>query len=128
MKSSPQVTQLTGVTPTPLKLSVFNYWQEIEVLIEQRTLPQELGTCLRSLISSHVHKTIPPEAKPHLVTYASVYLPDGIEFSGVAGHEMCGLYDVMVFVPDFGKELKLRAFFYLVRKWPGGQLKYSRDV
>ncbi len=117
------LAQADPVTGTPLKLTVSEWWRELDRLIKDGTIPTELGMCLKSLVGAHFTKSIPPAASHHLVELAKIHLGGGIELSDSA---LDKLYDVMVFVPD-DKEIN-RSFFLLVPKYPGGQLTYLQDV
>lgn len=119
-------TQHQGKIPsTPLRLTTLNYWQELEGLRTTLPMPTTLVDCLKELVSSHVHATIGPEATSRLIEQAKHYLNDGILLSDAIGD---WLYDVMVFVPNVGEVTATRSFFRLIRKWPGGRLKYLGDI
>ena len=109
-----------------LLLTTANYWKEIDQHMTDKLIPTDLGMCLRALIGSHLHVTIPPEALPRLVQFAKDYLADGIV---LRNHLMQDEpYDIMVFVPDNGQKEKLRSFFRLIPRWRGGRLRYLTEI
>jgi hypothetical protein len=110
---------------SPLKLTTADYWQELEKLAKEGTLPRVLAICLKSLVCSHINKSIPPQADPYTTRLAKGYLVGGIMISDSAGDS---LYDVMVFVPNPEEERTKRSFFRLVYKGNGGRLKYLDEI
>ncbi len=121
MENSAQMKTATA----SLKLTTWAYWEELDELMEDDRIQVELGMCLRALISSHINKTIPPEASSTLVQIAKNHLAGGIILSDSAGEQF---YDLMVFVPDAGGEATRRSFFRLIPKYPGGRFKYLNDI
>ena len=107
----------------PLRLSSSGYWQEIDNMVKDGSLPRELGLLLNEVIGSFFSRAVPAEATSHLINLAKQYLQGGIKLSNSA---MDCLYDIMVFIPDPGKDL--RSFFLLVRKYPEGRLKYLDET
>jgi hypothetical protein len=108
----------------PLNLTTANYWQQLEELATSGKMPRDLTDTLKSLVSSHIGNAIGPEAKYPVVRMAREHLKDGILLIDSAGEL---LYDVVVFLPDKPDD-DMRNFFYLVRRWPGGQLHYLESL
>ncbi len=126
MKEPLVTTQNQGkISPTLIRLTTTNYWQQLEGLRATQGVPVTLVDCLKGLVASHLHATIGPEATSRLIEQAKHYLKDGILLSDSVGD---WLYDVMVFVPNGEEKTATRSFFRLIRKWPGGQLKYLEDI
>lgn len=109
----------------PIKLTNSGWWQQIDALQQNGTLPDIVGCLLKGLVSSHMFKTIPPTATPNSIMLAKKYLRGGIEISDSA---IDTLYDVVVYTPDNGKENDLRHFFFLIHKYPNGRLKYLDEL
>ncbi len=106
--------------PEPLKLSRENYWQELEAMRKDGTLPLEVVDTLKSLISSHFNHTFGPEARGRVLAMVREHLKGGIFFSDTNRHGGIteSLHDVGVVVPD--DLVKGRSFFILLPKYPGG--------
>lgn len=110
----------TEVFPS-IYLTYSNYRQELIRFWRSFGMPRDLIDCLIELVSSHIHSLTPPEATPQLIELAKRFLRNGIV---LADSYSKTTYDVMVFVPNPGEEKGTRSFFRLIRKWPGGELKY----
>ena len=107
--------------PVPLELTLDRYWEELEKLGKIGIIPPELGMMLKALVTTHLRETIPPEATRYLTTLAMSHLQGGIQLDD-------HLYDVAVFVPNSGDKVATRSFFKLIPKYPGGWLKYLKDI
>lgn len=110
----------------PLKLTKRGYWKEIEILMDKMLLPTEVGILLEGVINTHINSVIPPAVKASQIELAKEYLEGGILLTGDDRIER--LFEVGVFVPDPGKEDKLKSFFLLLPKWNEGEVKYLRDL
>ncbi len=109
----------------PIKISVENYWQELESMGQCGQLPRVLASELKALINSFIHKTITSQATPVVIQMAKEYLPCGIVLTN---GEVENHYTVMVFIPDVGKEQTTRTFFQLVPGYQNGKLRYLDEV
>lgn len=105
-------------------LTISNYWQELEQLRRDGSMPASFVDCLKSLVSSHINSTIGPEATPHRIGQAKEYMLGGILLSS---SDMDRLYDVVVFIPNDCSSPINRSFFTLVRKWNGGEVRYLKS-
>ena len=114
---------------TPLTLTRSDYWQEIETLIKARKLPIELGDHLKALVNAHFNNAIRPtvslETDTRLIQQAKDHLNGGILLQDREGEDAGGdrLYNVALYIPHQGEEVRNRSFFYLIPRFPGGELK-----
>jgi hypothetical protein len=116
---------LARATASVIRITRACWWQDLEALRTTIGMPEALVGCLKELVSSHINNVVPPDATPHLVRLAKMYLNDGVKISDSAGDM---LYDVVVFVPDPDKTERLRTFFRLIPKCRGGSFKHLKDV
>ncbi|HBI17687.1 MAG TPA: hypothetical protein DDY52_06130 [Candidatus Moranbacteria bacterium] len=117
-----QKAYLTCYQKVPIWLTTARYERELYILVKEESIPLALGRFLIAVIVAHVQKNTAAIATDSRIQLAKAYLQGGIELSDSA---MNYLFDVMLFVPEDEKE---RSFFVLVKKYPGGQLKYLKDV
>ena len=95
-----------------LRLSIDNWWQEIE---GNDDLPESLKRLLKALIGATFNHLIPPVADENLVKLAKEHLQDDVWIGSFC-------YSLMVYVPeDTGKG---RSFFLLMPRYcPNGKVK-----
>lgn len=112
-------------TQSPIELSSSDYWMEIEELTKTGKIPQELGGILKSVVNSHMNKTISCTANRRLIDLAKKYLTAGIK---LRHSDRDRFYNMMVFVPNIESSEVRRSFFLLVPKYNGGRLKYLDEI
>lgn len=105
----------------PLRLSVGNYWQELERMGQCGQLPRGLAEEMKALVSSFLHNTISSQVSSDAIVAAKEYLRAGIV---LIDGEVENRYTIMVFVPNEGKEQEVRTFFCLVPGYQNGKLRY----
>jgi len=109
----------------PLKLTTWGYWTELDEMAKNKVLPWELSSHLKALVNSHIHKTFAPRTTVEVIAQAKEYLSEGIELSYTAETLP---YDVVVFIPDPGKNESHYQFLNLIPKCPEGKFQYLNEI
>jgi hypothetical protein len=106
----------------PLKLTIANYWQELETAIKEKRMPAALVDSLKMVISAYQNNGVGPTATAHLIGLAKELVPNGICLQYGHADEN---FDIVVFVPDQLEESDdLRMFFVLIPRYRNGRFKY----
>jgi hypothetical protein len=111
-----------------LKFSLQKHWQEIDDLQKKGILPDELGWCLKSLITDHLCGNFTPDATPRLIQQAKQHIGNGFVLVDETHNGRELMFDIVVCVPDPGNPKRTRKFFQLIPRYPGARLRYLDEV
>lgn len=109
-----------------LVLAVDGYEYELATRVKMSIISHELRFVLTEILDAYFKRKMPISATQTFIQRIKEEVPNGIILESPNGYQE--FYEIMVWVPEPGKDTGRRSIFVLVRDYPEGQLKKVTDL